>query len=211
MARRLRAGGESQEVLVAREAGFAPDGLDGLKPLCQSWSRTLVFSNGLEIYHSMHTYMHSSVRGLIVETSVPVGDIALTRADHVAAGHALDGIRVNMTARKIRWASSTWKAGKNLMNRHKRPIDVWRQLESRHAPKTMGETSMLLNKYEQYKIAPTRDSVVDIAALSDVRAQLSVREIVITDQTFCVRVLDTLPREYEYEIRHFNLRCLRSP
>ena len=89
------------------------------------------------------------------------------------------------------------------MNRHKRPTDVWRQLESRHAPETIGETSTLLKKYEQYKIAATSGPMLDIAALSDIRAQLSVREIAITDQGFCVRVLDSLPREYEHEVRHF--------
>ena len=56
------------------------------------------------------------------------------------------------------------------MNWHKRPTDVWRQLESRHAPKTMGEMSMLLMKYVQYKFAPTSDPMLDIAALSDIRA-----------------------------------------
>ena len=45
--------------------------------------------------------------------------------------------------------------------------------------------------------------MLDIAASSDIRAQLSVREIAITDQMLCVRVLDTLPREYQYEVRHF--------
>ena len=89
------------------------------------------------------------------------------------------------------------KADENLMNRHKRPTEVWRQLESRHAPETIGETTMLLKKYEQYKIAPTSDPMLDIAALSGIRAQLSVREIAITDQMFCVRVLESLPREYE--------------
>ena len=62
---------------------------------------------------------------------------------------------------------------------------------------------MLLKKHEQHKIARTSDTMLDTAALSDIRAQLSVREIAITDQMFCVRVLDSLPREYEYEVRHF--------
>ena len=64
--------------------------------------------------------MHSSVRGLIGATSVPVGDMSLTSADQVA-GHTLDDIRVSMIAWKILWA----KADKNLMNRHKRLTDVW--------------------------------------------------------------------------------------
>ena len=45
--------------------------------------------------------------------------------------------------------------------------------------------------------------MLDIAAVAYIRAQMSVREIASTDQTFCVRVSDSLPREYEYEVRHF--------
>ena len=45
--------------------------------------------------------------------------------------------------------------------------------------------------------------MLDIAALSDTRVQLSVREIAITDQTLCARALDSLPREYECGVRHF--------
>ena len=147
--------------------------------------------------------MHSRARGLIGETGVPVEDITLTSADHVAAGHTLDDIRVSTTAWEILLASSNTKADKILMNWHKRRTDVGRQLESRHAPKTTGETSMLLKKYEQYKIAPTSDPMLDITALSDIRTQLLVREIAITDQMYCVQVLDSLPREYEHEVRHF--------
>ena len=54
--------------------------------------------------------------------------------------------------------------------------------------------------YEQHKIAPMSDEMLDIASLSDSRAQLSVREIAITDQMLCVRVLDSLAREYECEV-----------
>ena len=136
---------------------------------------------------TQYAHMHNSVRGLLGEARVPVGGITPTSADHVAAGHTLDDIRVSMTAWKILWASLSTKADKNLMNWHKRPTDVWRQLESRHAPKTTGDTPMLLKKHEHNKIvAPTSDPILDIAALSDIRAQLSVREIAITDQTFCV-------------------------
>ena len=80
MARRLRPGGQSQEVLVARGAGFAPDGLRGLKPNLPKvvanasfleWSRDI----------TQYAHMHSSVRGLIGETSLPVGDFTLTSAD----------------------------------------------------------------------------------------------------------------------------------
>ena len=46
----------------------------------------------------------------------------------------------------------------------------------------------------------------DIAAPSYIRTKMSAREIVITDQMFFVRVLDSLPRQYEYEIDTFNLR-----
>ena len=54
----------------------------------------------------------------------------------------------------------------------------------------MGKTSMLLKKYEQCKIAPTSDPMLDIAVLSNIRAQLSVPEIAITDQ-ICVPVFWT--------------------
>ena len=67
----------------------------------------------------------------------------------------------------------------------------------------MGVVSMLLKKYEQHKIAPTNDPMLDITALSDIRAQLSVREVATTDQMFCARVVDSLPREYECKVRHF--------
>ena len=130
---------------------------------------------------TQYAHMHSSVRGLIGETSVPVGEITLTSADHVAAGHTLDDIRVSTTAWKMLWASLSTKADKNLMDRYKRPTGGWRQLGSRHAPKTMGETPMLLKKYEQHIIAPSSDPMLDIAALSDIRAQLLVREIAMTD------------------------------
>ena len=147
--------------------------------------------------------MHSSIGGLIGETSVPVGDITLTSADHVAGGHTLDDNCVSMTAWKLLWASLSTKAGKNLMNRHQRPNDLWRQLEFRHAPKTMGETSIMLEKFEQCKTVPTSDPMPDIAALSDIRAPLTVREIAITDQMTCVHVLASLLRVYEYKFRHF--------
>ena len=186
MARRLRSGGEHQEALVAGGAGFGPDGLGGLKntlPKLVANASFLEWSRDITQY----AHMHNSVRGLLGEARVPVGGITPTSADHVAAGHTLDDIRVSMTAWKILWASLSTKADKNLMNWHKRPTDVWRQLESRHAPKTTGDTPMLLKKHEHNKIvAPTSDPILDIAALSDIRAQLSVREIAITDQTFCV-------------------------
>ena len=67
--------------------------------------------------------MLSSLRGRIGQTSVPVADITLTSADHVATGHALDSIRVSMTTWKIMWSSYV-PADKDLMNRHKRPTDV---------------------------------------------------------------------------------------
>ena len=57
--------------------------------------------------------MHSSVRSHIGETSVPVGNITITSADHVAAGHTVDHVRVSMTAWKILWASLSEKAEKN--------------------------------------------------------------------------------------------------
>ena len=205
MAWRLRAGGESQEVLVARGAGFAPDGLGGVKT---TLPKLVPNANFLEWSRDIAQYAHmrSSVRGVIVETSVSVGGITLTSADHAACGHTLDDIRVSTTAWKILWASLSTKADKNLMNRHKRPTDVWRQLESRHAPKTMGETSMLLKKHELYKIAPTSDPMLDIAALSDIRAQLSAREVAIMDQMFCVRVLDSYLANTSMKFNAFNLR-----
>ena len=149
--------------------------------------------------------MHSSVRGFVGEASVPVGGVTLTSADHVAAGHTLDNIHVSTTAWKILWASLSTNAVKNLINRHKRSTDVRQQLESRHAPETMSKTSMLLKKYEPYRIAPTSDPILDTAALSDIRAQLSVRKTAITDQMFCVRVLDFLLRECDYEVRPLSI------
>ena len=123
MTRRLRAGGEFREVLVARGTGFAPDGLGGLKTTLPKLVANAIFlewSRDITLY----AHMHSSVRGLIGEMSVPVGDITLTSADHVAAGHRLDDIRVSMTARKILRASLSTKADKNLMDRHKHLADV---------------------------------------------------------------------------------------
>ena len=104
MARRLRAGGESQEVLVARGAGFALDGLGGLKI---TLLKLVANASFLEWSRDITQYarMHSSVRGVGSETSGPVADITLTSADHVAAGYTLDDIPVSMTAWKILCAS----------------------------------------------------------------------------------------------------------
>ena len=97
MARRVRAGGESQEVLVERGAGFAPGRLGGLKntlPKLVANAGFLEWSRDI----TQQAHMNNSVRGLIGEMSVPVGDITLTihYTDHVAAGHTLDAMRVSM-------------------------------------------------------------------------------------------------------------------
>ena len=133
------------------------------KPTNQSFT-------AVQLIHTCRYHKH--VRGFIGETSVPVGEGTLINTDHVAVGHILDDIRVSTAAWKSRWTSLSTKADENLLNRHKCPTHVWRQLESRHAPKTMGETSKLLTKYEQYEIAPTSELMLDITALSDTRAQL---------------------------------------
>lgn len=126
-------------------------------------------------YNTVCAHMDKIVRGLIGETSVPVWDITLTSARHVAVS-TLHGIRVTLAAWKILSASLRSKADKTHITRYKRPTDVCGQLESRHVPKTMGETSMLLYKYEQGRIASTNDPRLEISALSDIRAQLSAWE-----------------------------------